>query len=102
AMNALYYVDSARVPKDTPRLALVDRALSQCAKSQDRFLRQQAAYALNFWDGELVEQTLVRLAHDDGFGTVIRIEEKDLRKPWLKHKPRAPAWGSAVCCCSAA
>lgn len=77
AMNALYYVDSARVPKDTPGLALVDRALSQCAKSQDRFLRQQAAYALNFWDGELVEQTLVRLAHDDGFGTVIRIEEKD-------------------------
>lgn len=77
AMNALYYLDDQAVAKDASGLAMVDRALAQCAKSQDRFLRQQVAYALNFWDGDLVEPTLVSLAHDDGFGTLIRIEEKD-------------------------
>ncbi len=77
ALNALYHLDKSAVAKDAPGLVYVDRAFAQCAKTQDRFLRLQLAYAFNFWDGELAEPTLLSLARDDGFGTLIRIEEKD-------------------------
>ena len=77
ALNALYYVDKNAVAQDSPGLVLVDHALAKCAKASDRFLRVHVAMAFNFWDGELAEQTLLSLARDDGFGTLIRIEEKD-------------------------
>ena len=77
AQNALYYLDKNAIAKDAAGLVLVDRALAQCAKSSDRFLRVHVAMAFNFWDGELAESTLLTLARDDGFGTLIRIEEKD-------------------------
>jgi hypothetical protein len=57
-------------------------ALADCANADDPFLRQQAALALTFWGGtpdedELVETTLLKLAHDDGHGTAIKLEEKE-------------------------
>src|SRR5207244_2277228 len=77
ARNALYYLDKTAVAQDTPNLVLVDHALAQCARSPDRYLREHVAMALNFWDGDLVEETLLRLARDDGFGTLIRVAEGD-------------------------
>ena len=77
ALNAVYYLDKTAVAKDTAGLVLVDHALAQCAKSQDRFLRLHVAMAFNFWDGDIAEPTLLTLAQDDGFGTLIRIEDKD-------------------------
>ena len=55
----------------------MDHALAQCARTKDRYLREHVAMALNFWDGDLVEETLLRLARDDGFGTLIRVAEGD-------------------------
>jgi hypothetical protein len=77
AKTALYYVDSSAVAQDEPGVVLVDRALAQCARTPDRYLREHVAMALNFWDGDLVEDTLVRLTRDDGFGTLLRVLETD-------------------------
>ena len=77
AANGLYYLDKSAVAKETPGLALVDHALAQCAATKDRFLREHVAMAFNFWDGDRAEETLLRLARDDGFGTLIRITEGD-------------------------
>ena len=77
AATALYYLDRRAVAQDTPGLVLVDHALAQCARTKDRYLREHVAMALNFWDGDLVEETLLRLARDDGFGTLIRVAEGD-------------------------
>ena len=77
ARTALYYLDSSAVAKETPGLVFVDQALAQCAKTPDRFMREHVAMALNFWDGALVEATLLRLTRDDGFGTLIRISETE-------------------------
>jgi hypothetical protein len=51
----------------------VDVALEKCAADPDPFVRELAAFALNFWEGNSsentrMEQTLVRLLHDDGHG----------------------------------
>jgi hypothetical protein len=61
--------------RDLPaRRALgVDVALAKCATDADPFVRELAAFALNFWEGDaeenaLMERTLVRLMHDDGHG----------------------------------
>jgi hypothetical protein len=57
-------------------------ALAECAKADDPFLRQQAALALTFWTGtadedKLAEATLLKLAHDDGHGESIKLDEKE-------------------------
>jgi hypothetical protein len=57
-------------------------ALAECAKADDPFLRQQAALALTFWTGSgdednLAEATLLKLAHDDGHGESIKLDEKE-------------------------
>jgi hypothetical protein len=57
-------------------------ALSECARADDPFLRQQAALALTFWTGtaeedKLAEATLLKLAHDDGHGESIKLDEKE-------------------------
>jgi hypothetical protein len=57
-------------------------ALADCAKDeQDVFLREQAALALNFWEGDaaekvLAEDSLFRLAHDNGRGERFEIPEE--------------------------
>ncbi len=71
AKTALHYLEPSAVPADAS-VVRVDQALEQASKSQDRFLREHVAMALNFWDGPLVEATLLRLSRDDGFGTLIR------------------------------
>jgi hypothetical protein len=53
----------------------VDVTLAKCAGSDDVFLRELTALALSFWDGssaetERMEKTLLKLAHDDGHGTI--------------------------------
>lgn len=90
ARTALYYLDKDAVAQGASGLVLVDEKLAQCAKTQDRFMRVQIAMALNFWDGDLVEPTLLRLAKDDGFGTLLRITEDEPVVPTEK-KPRSSA-----------
>lgn len=77
ARTAMHYLDNSKVAADDPGLALVDHALAECAKSPDRYLREHVAMAFNFWDGDRAEETLLRLARDDGFGTLIRVAEGD-------------------------
>jgi hypothetical protein len=55
----------------------VDRGLAVCADSRDKFLRELVAVALNFWQGDLVEPTLEKLARDNGFGYQIEIQENE-------------------------
>jgi hypothetical protein len=55
----------------------VDAILARCAEADDPYLRALTALALNFWDGDLVEPTLLRLARDDGHGERIEIGELD-------------------------
>jgi hypothetical protein len=74
ARTALFYLEAGAPPPGD--VVLVDRALAQAAGSQDRYLREHVAMALNFWDGDQVEPTLLRLARDDGFGTLIRVDEE--------------------------
>ena len=57
-------------------------ALLAAAEADDPFLRKLAAHALTFWDAtsaenRRIEDTLVRLAHDDGHGTSIEIGDND-------------------------
>jgi hypothetical protein len=76
AATALYYLDKSAVAASTP-VVLVDRALAKCSRTPDRYLRELVANSLNFWDGDLVEETLLRLSRDDGFGTLIRVADGD-------------------------
>jgi hypothetical protein len=63
----------------------VDKALEICALGQRRkikpaddiFLRELVALALNFWDGDRVEPTLLQLARDNGHGKRFEINEED-------------------------
>jgi hypothetical protein len=55
----------------------VDRVLARVARAEDRYLRAQVALALNFWDGDLVEPTLLLLARDTGHGQLLRVSEPD-------------------------
>ncbi|MBI3407926.1 MAG: hypothetical protein HY040_06165 [Planctomycetes bacterium] len=81
ARTALYYLDPKPSTPDAD-VVQVDRVLAQAAKADDRFLREQVAVALNFWDGPLVEPTLLLLSRDDGHGTVLRLDdENDLKRP---------------------
>ena len=75
ARTALYYLDTAATrPADVIRM---DEVLAHCAEAPDRYLREQVALAFNFWDGPLAEPTLLKLANDDGHGTLVRVTETD-------------------------
>lgn len=54
-------------------------ALLETARADDPFLRKLSAHALTFWDGtpdenRRIEDSLVRLARDDGHGTNVAID----------------------------
>ena len=53
----------------------VDKVLAECANHEDVFLREVVGHALNFWDGDQVEPTLLRLARDDGKGKRIVVTD---------------------------
>jgi hypothetical protein len=55
----------------------VDVVLERCAWADDPYLREFVALALNFWDGDRIEPTLLRLARDDGHGKIIELTETD-------------------------
>jgi hypothetical protein len=71
ARTALYYLDKTSPANDVVK---VDDTLAGTADAEDRFLRQLTAMAFNFWDGEHAEAILLKLAHDSGRGTLIRVE----------------------------
>lgn len=76
--NALYYLVPAKrsgLPLD--KLVMADDVLSRCARSSDRYLREQVALAISFWEGPAVEGTLELLAQDTGWGDLIRVPEGD-------------------------
>lgn len=77
AENALSYILPGSGGHSYKRRVAADRTLSECARSEDPFLREEVAQALYFWDGELVEPTLLRLSHDDGHGPRIETNEND-------------------------
>lgn len=74
ARTALYYLDPATPGGDVVQ---IDAVLERLSRSEDRFLRELVAYACNFWPGPRIEPTLIRLAHDDGHGTLVKISEWD-------------------------
>jgi len=79
AHNALSYVFQ-RNPTDSfkpLRRVAVDQTLDQCSRAEDPYLRSLVALALNFWDGDLIEPALLRLAHDDGHGSRIELNDND-------------------------
>jgi hypothetical protein len=55
----------------------VDAVLARCADAKDRYLREQVAVTFSFWDGPLAEPTLLKLAQDDGHGTLLAVTEID-------------------------
>jgi hypothetical protein len=69
-----HYTYDVLANKAPPR---VDEILAFCAESDDVFLREETALALNFWNGPLTEQTLLKLSRDDGHGHFIRVTEAD-------------------------
>lgn len=60
--------------RDKQPVALgLDVTLAECAKASNSELRKMTALALTYWEGtarenQLMESTLVKLSHDDGFG----------------------------------
>jgi hypothetical protein len=78
ARTALHYVDPTSlrfIGQDG--VTLVDEALVKLAESDDRYVRELVAMAFNFWDGPKAEATLLKLTHDNGHGTLIRVVEND-------------------------
>jgi hypothetical protein len=73
ARTALYYLDPGK-PIATG-VVRVDEVLARCAAAEDRYLREQVAVTFSFWDGPLAEPTLLKLAHDDGRGTLVGVTE---------------------------
>jgi hypothetical protein len=57
----------------------VDKALAACIEPEDGdpFLREMVAFALRYWDGDLVEKTLVKLSRDQGQGEAVEAGETD-------------------------
>jgi hypothetical protein len=74
AKTGLHYLDPTAGVSAELR---VDEVLAQCAQAEDRYLREQVALAFTFWDGPLAEPTLLKLARDDGHGTLLRVTEQD-------------------------
>ena len=70
AKTALHYLG-----RKQPNVVPADAILAKCAQADDRYLRAQVALALNSWEGELIEPTLLRLARDSGHGSTPRIAE---------------------------
>ena len=71
APTALYYLDKPRlkgISENSKDIVHVDTALASCAEADDPFARRMVAWCLRFWEGDLVEPTLKKLAHDDGHG----------------------------------
>jgi hypothetical protein len=68
AKTALFYCGEG----DGPDVVHADDILAKAAEAEDRFLREQTAFALNFWDGPKAESTLVLLLYDRGQGTLVR------------------------------
>lgn len=63
---------SAAIPSTTPEgVVLVDHVLARCARADDPALREFVAWVLGFWNGDLVEPTLLMLARDNGHGATI-------------------------------
>ena len=61
--------------ENVPDAMGVDLIAEKCAEADDPFLRELTAFALNFWSGneaanKRMEETLDRLAHDDGRSTL--------------------------------
>ncbi|MFN4259784.1 MAG: hypothetical protein ACK4RK_10835 [Gemmataceae bacterium] len=65
-----------------PSLNVVD-TLVECAQAEDRFLRKSTTLALAFWparsphDEKRIEDTLLRLTRDTGWGTQVEIGENE-------------------------
>jgi hypothetical protein len=56
----------------------VEAALVQCSDAQDPLIREAAALAHGFWEGDQGEKALLRLLRDDGHGGQLALEkEKD-------------------------
>lgn len=53
----------------------VDQILAKVAKADDPYLREHVALACLFWDGPMIEPTLLLLARDDGHGTMLRVND---------------------------
>jgi hypothetical protein len=78
ARTALYYLDKTALPSGNLQdVVKVDETLGHCANAEDQFLRKLVAMSFNFWDGDKAEATLLKLAHDNGHGTLLRVEEND-------------------------
>lgn len=78
ARTALYYIDKNHLPSGNDRgVVKVDERLVDLAKAEDQFLRKLVAMSFNFWDGPQAQATLLKLANDQGQGTLIRVEEND-------------------------
>ncbi|MBI2805424.1 MAG: hypothetical protein HYX68_10650 [Planctomycetes bacterium] len=78
ARTALYYLDKNALPtKAEQNVELVDATLARCAADPDRFLRKLTAMAFTFWDGPLAEPTLLKLANDDGWGTLLEDDARE-------------------------
>ncbi len=75
ARHGLHYLKARQPP--VAGLVRVDHTLARCALADDRYLRSQVALALNFWEGDKVEETLLLLSRDNGHGTLVRITEFD-------------------------
>jgi hypothetical protein len=61
------------------KLLKVDQALAECIEPEDGdpFLREMVAFALRYWDGDLVEETLEKLSRDQGRGAAVEVGEAD-------------------------
>jgi hypothetical protein len=77
ARNALYYLDKNKRADSAMPLVRADQTLDRCSRADDPYLRELVALASNFWEGDLLEPMLLRLAHDDGHGQRIEINEND-------------------------
>lgn len=78
ARTALHYLDPASVRiRGHGSIVRVDESLVRLAEDEDTFMRELVAMAFNFWDGPEAEATLLKLARDNGRGTLIRVEETD-------------------------
>lgn len=80
ARTALFYLAPERLeqlPDGKQSIVAVDGVLARCAEVDDPFTRELVALALRFWDGPLVEPTVVKLTRDDGHGQLLRSTELD-------------------------
>jgi len=82
ARKSREYLESPVATRSLQALG-VDKALIQCAEDSDPFLREIAAFALNFWEGTArenarIEEVLYKLAADDGHGedTLAQLRDK--------------------------